>query len=111
MPTLVNQLRPMAHDYVRHGGKRNRRQQMKRLAAFLTWIQSRERVTGLDQVGKRHVIQFWKAHRELARRTRYGYWLAIRELWGWLERPGEPPRPFQTNSPYQSQTHEIEVQS
>ncbi|HLF97356.1 MAG TPA: hypothetical protein VI457_09450 [Methylococcaceae bacterium] len=109
MLTLAEQLRPLAHGYVRHGGKRNRRQQMKRLAAFLTWIQSRERVTGLDQVGKRHVILFWKAQREMAPRTLYGYWLAIRELWRWLERPGEPPRPLQTNA--QSQSHEFEAQS
>jgi hypothetical protein len=50
-------------------------------------------LTGLDQIGKRHVIDFWKAHRHLADSTAYAYWLALRELWGWLSREGEPPRP------------------
>jgi hypothetical protein len=29
----------------------------------------------------------------LADSTAYAYWLALRELWGWLGREGEPPRP------------------
>ena len=99
MPTLADQIRPWSHGYLRHGGKRNRRQQVRRLLAFLNWVESRERLTGLDQLGKRQIVNFWKAHRSLSQRTQYGYWLALRELWRWLERSGEPPRPFVPSEP------------
>lgn len=92
-PTLADQVRRLAHGYVRHGSKLNRRQQVGRLVAVVEWIVAHERLTGLDQIGKRQVVDFWKAHRHLADSTAYAYWLALRELWGWLGRPGEPPRP------------------
>ena len=87
-PTLADQVRRLAHGYVRHGAKANRRQQLGRALAVVEWVAARERLTGLDQIGKRHVIDFWKAHRHLADSTAYAYWL---ELWGWLGREGEPP--------------------
>lgn len=99
MPTLADQVRRRAHVYVRHGGKANRRQQVERLVAVVEWIEARERLTGLDQIGKRHIVDFWKNHRDLAERTAYGYWLALRELWTWLDRPGEPPRPRSSSEP------------
>lgn len=91
--TLADQVRRLAHGYVRHGSKANRRQQVSRMVAVVEWIASRERLTGLDQIGKRQVIDFWKAHRTMADSTAYAYWLALRELWGFLNRNGEPPRP------------------
>lgn len=93
MPTLVEQVRQRAHVYVRHGGKTHRRQQVERIITVAAWIGTRERLTGLDQIGKRQVIDFWKHHRHLSPQTAYGYWLALRELWCWLQRTGEPPRP------------------
>ena len=92
-PTLAEQVRRLAHGYVRHGAKANRKQQLGRVVAVVEWIAARERLTGLDQIGKRHVVDFWKNHRHLADSTAYAYWLALRELWGWLGRDGEPPRP------------------
>lgn len=92
-PTLADQVRRLAHGYVRHGSKANRRQQVGRMVAVVEWIASRERLTGLDQIGKGQVINFWKAHRNMADSTAYAYWLALRELWGFLKRKGEPPRP------------------
>lgn len=94
MPTLVNQVRQRADIYLRHGGKTNRRQQVERIITVVEWIQAQERLTGLEQIGRRQVIAYWKAHRDLAERTADGYWLALRELWRWLGRPGEPPRPW-----------------
>jgi len=91
--TLADQVRRLAHGYVRHGSKANRRQQVGRLVVMVEWITTRDRLTGLDQIGKRHVIDFWKAHRHLADRTAYAYWLALRELWVWLDRQGKPPKP------------------
>ena len=92
-PALAEQARRLAHGYVRHGAKANRRQQLGRAVAVVEWVAARERLTGLDQIGKRHVVDFWKAHRHLAGSTAYAYWLALRELWRWLGREGEPPRP------------------
>lgn len=93
MPTLADQVRRRAHVYVAHGGKRNRRQQVDRLVILANWIQAHFRVTGLDQIGKRQVIAFWKAHRDMAPATAYAYWLAIKVLWQWLGRSEDPPPP------------------
>lgn len=93
MPTLADQIRRRAHVYVAHGGKRNRRQQVDRLVILADWIQAHSRVTGLEQIGKRQVIGFWKAHRNMAPATVYAYWLAIKVLWHWLGRSEDPPAP------------------
>ena len=61
MPTLADQIRRRAHVYVAHGGKSNRRQQVDRLVIAVSWMQVNFRVTGLEQIGKRQVIGFWKA--------------------------------------------------
>jgi hypothetical protein len=71
---------------------RNRRQQVDRLVILVNWIQAHFRVTGLEQIGKRQVIGFWKAHRDMAPATAYAYWLAIKVLWQWLGRDGRKQR-------------------
>lgn len=71
MPTLADQVRRRAHVYVAHGGKRNRRQQVDRLVILANWIQAHFRVTGLEQIGKRQVIGFWKAPRQSLTQTSY----------------------------------------
>ena len=58
---------------------------------IVSWIQAEFRLTGIEQIGKRQVIAYWKAHRDMAPATAYAYWLALRVLWGWLGRTGEPP--------------------
>jgi hypothetical protein len=92
-PALAEQARRLAHGCVRHGAKANRRQPPGRLVAAVGWIAARERLAGLDPVGKRHVAGFWKARRHLAGSTAHACWLALRGLRGWLGRTGEPPRP------------------
>lgn len=98
MPTLAKQIRDRAHKYVAHGGKKNRRQQVERLVIFVGWVQAEFRLTGIDQIGKRQAIAFWKAHREMAPSTANGYWLALRILWGWLGRAELPPEPRVTRT-------------
>lgn len=92
MPTLAEQVRRRAHVYVAHGGKSNRRQQVDRLVIAVTWMQTQFRLTGLEQIGKRQVIAFWKSHRDMAPATSYAYWLAFRVLWGWMGRTEDPPQ-------------------
>jgi len=93
MPTLAEQVRRRAHVYVAHGGKTNRRQQVDRLVIMVSWMQAEFRLTGIEQIGKRQLIAFWKAHRDMAPATAYAYWLAVKILWGWLGRVGVPPMP------------------
>jgi hypothetical protein len=93
MPTLADQVRRRAHVYVAHGGKTNRRLLVDRLVIVVDGMQSQFQLTGLAQVGKRQVIDYWKAHRDMAPATAYAYWLALKVLWGWLGRAEDPPRP------------------
>lgn len=92
MPTLAEQVRRQAHVYVAHGGKTNRRQQVDRLVIVVDWMQAQFQLTGLAQIGKRQVIAYWKAHRDMAPATAYAYWLALKVLWQWLGRTEDPPR-------------------
>jgi len=98
MFTLAEQLKQYSYDYVRHGGKTNRKQQLSRILFFLKWInQQKIKVTKLDQLGKKHIISFWKNHRYMSDATAYGYWLAFCLLWEWLNKPELPPKPFKIN--------------
>jgi hypothetical protein len=54
-------------------------------------MQTHFRLTGLEQIGKRQVVAYWKAHRDMAPATAYAYWLALKVLWGWLGRTENPP--------------------
>ena len=98
MLTLGNQVRRRAHKYLAHGGKKNRRQQVDRMEIVVNWIQTQFCLTGLDQVGKRHVIAYWKNHRKIADTTAIAYWRAIKVLWGWLGRSADPPIPRPSNA-------------
>ena len=98
MSTLAEQINKYAHQYKRHGGKRNRQQQVMRIIKFLDWIEAQGQVNSLNQLGKRHVILYWKHTRDLSKQTRYGYWLAISILWNWIDKPDKPPVPFNNNN-------------
>ncbi len=94
MPTLVDQIKHFSHAYVRKGGKTNRKQQVKRLIYVVSWISIHyPQINRLEQIGKNQIIQFWKNHRSLSSSTAYGYWLAVKRLWNWLDRHSEPPKP------------------
>ncbi|WP_347988393.1 helix-turn-helix transcriptional regulator [Methylomonas sp. AM2-LC] len=100
MSTLVNQIQTLAHQYVRSGSKENRRLQVGRMIKFVEFIEQSEQLHNLHEVGKRHVIQFWKAHRDMAPKTANAYWLALCVIWQWSNKPGTPPKPIifaQTN--------------
>ncbi len=94
MPTLVKQVKQLSHSYVRKGGKTNRNQQIRRLIFVVSWIgEYYPRINQLEQIGKKQIIQFWKNHRDFANSTAYGYWLSIKLLWSFLNRPSVPPKP------------------
>lgn len=89
---IVEQVQTLTHAYVRKGGKDNRKQQRARMLAFAAFC-AKKGILYLDQVGKNHVISYWKAHRALANSTAYNHWCAIRDLWRLANKPGEPPKP------------------
>ena len=85
-------------DYVRGGGKENRKKQVSRFVEFLDWVESTEKVITLHSLGKRHVIGFWKAHRHFSEETAYKYWLGIAKLWQWIGKHEEPPAPHKSQT-------------
>lgn len=82
----------LIHGYARTGGKDNRRQQAARMRAFVEHCATLG-AKSFEQIGKQHVVRYWKGHRELSPTTAYSHWLAIRELWRLAGKPGEPPKP------------------
>ena len=101
MSILVNQVQALAHQYVRSGSKANRRLQVGRMIKFVEFIEQTARLHNLHEIGRRHVIQFWKANRNMAPKTANAYWLALCVIWQWTGKPGTPPKPIifaQTNS-------------
>jgi hypothetical protein len=103
MLTLAKKSETYFRDYVRGGGKENRKRQVSRIVEFLDWVESTEKVNSLHNLGKRHVIGFWKAHRHFSDETAYKYWLGISKLWDWIGKHEEPP------SPHKSQTFQKSV--
>jgi hypothetical protein len=93
MRTWANELLEHTHNYVRRGGKHNRQKQVALIVDFLEYTDSHEKITSLHRLGTRHVVNFWKAHRNLSEKTAYDYWLGICKLWEWLGKPGKPPKP------------------
>ena len=92
--SLVQEVVLLTHSYARKGGKDNRRQQRSRMVAFVEFISARG-VKSFGQVGRAHVIEYWKARRKLSPATAYNHWLALRELWRLAGRAGDPPKPRQ----------------
>jgi hypothetical protein len=92
MLRLVLEVLELTHGYVRHGGKRNRRQQRDRMVTFAEFAASMG-ARSLGQVGGRHVIEYWRRHRSLSPSTAYNHWLAICTLWELAGKAGKPPRP------------------
>lgn len=99
MRTWARELESYTHDYVRRGGKQNRRKQVSLIEDFLEYTDARERVTSLHRIGARQVINFWKAHRNLSEKTAYDYWLGLCKLWEWTGKPGQPPKPHKRSEP------------
>jgi hypothetical protein len=89
---LIKEAAFLTRGYGRTGGKDNRRQQRARMLAFAEHCAAMG-AHSFGQVGKIHVISYWKVHRALSPVTAYSHWLAIRELWRLADKPGVPPKP------------------
>jgi hypothetical protein len=93
MRTWAEELKSHTHDYVRRGGKQNRKKQVSLIIDFLEYTDSQEKITSLHRLGSRHIVNFWKSHRNLSEKTSYDYWLGMCKLWEWIGKPGKPPEP------------------
>lgn len=96
MGKLVDQVLALAHGYTRKGGKGNRIQQTARMAAFAAFCEA-QGCREINQVGARHVVRYWIAHRHLAQTTLYHHHLALRVLWRLTGKSGLPPEPVGPN--------------
>jgi hypothetical protein len=99
MRTWARELESYTHDYVRRGGKQNRRKQVSLIVNILEFIDAQEKLTSLHRLGKRHVINFWKAHRDMPEKSAYDHWLGLCQLWSWLGKSEKPPRPHKMIAP------------
>ncbi len=88
MSAVVREVAQMTMHYARRGGKKNRRVQRSRMLAFAAFC-AQQGCRGMGQIGKRHVEAFFAAHPAWSTGTRYGYRLAIQELFDIADRP--PP--------------------
>ena len=80
--------------YKRHGGKTYRRETVNCLKRILLDIVIHESaVHSPGQIGRRQVVGYWHRHAKLSAETLRRHEKALRLLWEWLGRPGEPPRP------------------
>ena len=99
MRTWAKELESYTHDYVRRGGKQNRRKQVSLIVNFLEFTDAQEGLTSLHRLGKRHVINFWKSHRDMPEKSAYDHWLGLCQLWSWLGKSEKPPLPHKTITP------------
>ena len=94
MSILARKINELSHQYVRGGSKQNRRLQVGRMIKFAEFIEETEKLNGLQEIGKRHVLLFWKSNREFAPKTAHDYWLALCILWKLIGKTGTPPKPL-----------------
>lgn len=91
--TVESQIRQLAHSYLRHGGKQNRKKRVDRLCNACKWIAKTFRITDIRQIGRRQVWEFYAASSTLKEKTLLEYFYSFELLWRLLQRAGEPPRP------------------
>lgn len=90
---VVIEIERLSRGYVRKGGKDNRRQQRARMIAFAAFC-AQMGANSIGQIGKSHVIAYWKSTSTLSEKTRYSHWRALVTLWGLAGKAGLPPEPL-----------------
>ena len=98
MNSLEKEVQQITRLWVQKGGKTNRIQQQRRMLVFAGHAACLG-ANCLDEVGKRHVIDYWKAHAELSKPTLYNHWRALCILWDLADKPGNPPMPHTLAAP------------
>lgn len=91
---MLKEIQILSDEYLRHGGKKWRRQQVKRLKKICSDIAVTENIGHPAQIGKAHVHRYYRRIENLTERTRYHHYLALCELWKMLGRHSYPPKPI-----------------
>lgn len=92
-PDIVQEIKNVTRDYVRKGGKTNRRQQHKRMIEFGLFCRDSLQTPSLAAVGKRHVVRYYKSIENFSDATRLSHYYAIKTLFS-LAGKAVPVKPF-----------------
>lgn len=90
-PDMKQDLDLLLTDYLRKGGKDNRKRQRACLYKFIDHCHKLG-ARSLGQIGRRHVLQFWKSNRGLSDKRLYDYWLALCTFWELTSKIDVPPQ-------------------
>lgn len=82
----TDKTRALLHGYARKGSKVARRKQIARIEALGDW-----RRKPLEQIGKKDIHEYWRAHVALSADTKRDHYYAFKTLWEILGRAGDPP--------------------
>jgi hypothetical protein len=88
-----NELEHRLHLHCRKGGKSSRRRQVARVRQFLDFCCSQGGVKAPDQIGRRHVHEWFESLPVSASSTMRDRYYAVRLLWSLLGRASDPPKP------------------
>jgi hypothetical protein len=78
--------------HCRKGGKTSRRRQADRVRQFVEFCRAKG-VKAPDQVGKRHVYEWYESLPGASTTTLRDRYYAVRLFWSLIGRAGDPPRP------------------
>ena len=95
---IVQEIKNLTRDYVRKGGKTNRRQQHKRMIEFGLFCRDNLQTPNLAAVGKRHVVSYYKSLKKLSDATRLSHYYALKTLFS-LAGKAMPVKPFSGSNP------------
>lgn len=86
-------IRTNTHNYVRKGGKINRRKMVNLMVNIANDIKQNEHgVTLPNQIGKAHIHRYYERKSHLSKTTLKDHYCAISHLWELLERQKKPPK-------------------
>ena len=97
-PDIVQEIKNLTRDYVRKGGKANRRQQHKRMLEFGLFCRDSLQTPNLAAVGKRHVVRYYKKIESFSDATRLSHYYALKTLFS-LAGKAMPVKPFSGSNP------------
>lgn len=89
---ILQEVELLTRGYVRKGGKRNRRQQRARMQDFAAFC-AQQGQNSLGQIGRAHIIAYWRTTKHLSDATRYAHWRALVTLWLLAGKQEQPPKP------------------
>lgn len=86
------ELDPRCREFLRHGGKKNRRNVVRIINKVAVYAE----VKSIDNLGRKHIVRFYKGHAHRSDGTLRNYFYAMQKLYRMLGRPGQPPKPEYT---------------